>query len=110
MHNLHWYAAVVNARRREIQILDSMLSHTHRPELERTVICIIYIHYRFTSLVLYVATTSPLSLTVACNNLQLLGMEAHVNVSLSTHGAQNSMWPDSLLSTWPVVVKDTPQQ
>ena len=37
MQNMHWYAAVVNVHKREIQILDSMLSHTHRPELQRTV-------------------------------------------------------------------------
>lgn len=76
IHNMHRYVEVVNAHRREIQVLDSMMSHSYRPELQR----------------------------------MLRGMEAYFNVSLSTNNAQNNKWPDSLLSMWPIVVKDTPQQ
>ncbi|XP_044400063.1 uncharacterized protein [Triticum aestivum] len=76
LQSLHWYLAVVNTHKREIQILDSMLDHEDRLELRQT----------------------------------LLGMEAHVNLSLRMKGAQNSNWPDSLLSKWPVFVKKTPQR
>lgn len=39
LQSLHWYLAVVNTHKREIQILDSMLDHEDRLELRQTVSC-----------------------------------------------------------------------
>jgi len=97
--NVHWFLMVVNPRRKEIQVLDSLF-HCMVPKEVHNVV-------RIST---YLTITKNLTSYVSIRRRQLLiplglqvrGMEAHLRAARRVNGIESNAWEDINVTQWPV--------
>ena len=97
--NVHWLLVVVNPRRKEIQILDSLFHCMVPKEVNNMV--------RIST---YLIITKDLASYVSISRRQLLiplglqvgGMEAHLRAARRVNGIESNAWEDINVTQWPV--------
>ena len=98
---------VVNPRRKEIQVLDS-LSHCMVPKEVNNIV-------RIST---YLIITKDLTSYVSVSRRQLLiplglqvrGMEAHLRAAMQVNGIESNAWEDINVTQWPVKHVPVPRQ
>ena len=97
--NTHWFLVVVNPRRKEIQVLDSLF-HCMIPKEVHNVVRI------STYLIITKDLTSYVSISrrqlLIPLGLQVRGMEAHLRAARRVNGIESNAWEDINVTQWPV--------
>ena len=97
--NTHWFLVLVNPRRKEIQVLDSLFHCMIPKEVHNLV--------RIST---YLIITKDLTLYVSISRRQLLiplglqvrRMEAHLRAAMRVNGIESNAWEDINVMQWPV--------
>ena len=97
--NTHWFLVVVNPRRKEIQVLDSLF-HCMVPKEVNNVVRI------STYLIITKDLTSYVSISrrklLIPLGLRVRGMEAHLRAVMRVNGIESNAWEDINVTQWPV--------
>ena len=87
--NVHWFLVVVNPRRKEIQVLDSLFHCIIPREVNNVMRISTYLIISRRQLLI------PLG-------LQVRGMEAHLRAAMRVNGIESNAWEDINVTQWPV--------